>query len=470
MAGRVPEGRVVRGARLGRLAAGQAVRGAGARLAMIGRTEEARRRLAQRSAMQAAQQLVAVLGSMKGAAMKLGQMLSVLDLDLVPEEHRAMFREKLAELRDRAPAVEFADMRRVIEADLGPLARVFADFDEMPVAAASIGQVYRARLRDGRMVAVKVKYPGVDAAVHADMRNLEMLSGLLRAFLPSAGDHSVLAEISRNIGGELDYLGEAATQHRIAARYRGHPFLTVPGSVLEHCAPHVLVTDYVDGRPFDDIRSLPAADRDRIGEIIYRFYITPLFTHYEFCGDPHPGNILLAADGRVAFVDFGLYNHMAPADVEFERTGLRTACELRADDLHRHWAARGILDPVADVTPQDCLDYVWAATGWHFLDEPLTITPELATAAVIMAVDPRTTEFRGLRSQLLPPEHVFSRRADLLTFATLGQLHTTANWHHLAREWLYHEPPVTEIGCATAEWEAGTQARGKVAPKAATTS
>ncbi|WP_067814790.1 ABC1 kinase family protein [Nocardia inohanensis] len=455
MSGRVPTGRIARGTRLGRLAAGQAVREAGTRLAMVGRTEQARRILAQRSAMQAAQQLVTVLGSMKGAAMKLGQMLSVLDLDLVPAEHREMFRDKLAELRDRAPVVEFARMRQVIEADLGPLARVFADFDETPVAAASIGQVYRARLRDGRPVAVKVKYPGVDAAVHADMRNLAMLSGLLRNILPSAGDASVLEEISRNIGGELDYVREASTQHRIAARYRGHPFLTVPDSIQQYCTHHVLVTDYIDGRPFEQIRTLPDADRNAIGEIIYRFYITPLFTDYEFCGDPHPGNILLAADGKLAFVDFGLYTRMDPVDVEFERTGLRAACELRADDLHTHWSARGILDP-ATVTPLECLEYVWAATGWHFLDEPLTITPELATGAVILAMDPRASEHRGMRNQLLPPEHVFSRRADLFTFAALGQLHTTNNWHTLAREWLYHEPPITDIGRATAHWRTAT--------------
>ncbi|WP_405492095.1 ABC1 kinase family protein [Nocardia sp. NBC_00511] len=456
MTGRVPKGRVARGTRLGRLAAGQAVRGAGTRLSMIGRTEQARRILAERSALQAAQQLVAVLGSMKGAAMKLGQMLSMLDLDLVPEEHRAMFRDKLAELRDRAPAVGFADMRQVIEADLGPLARVFADFDETPVAAASIGQVYRARLRDGREVAVKVKYPGVDAAVHSDMRNLTMFSGLLRAILPSAGDASVLDEISRNIGGELDYLGEARTQHRISERYRGHPLLTVPDSIQEHCGPNVLVTEFVAGRQFDEMRALPDAERDRIGEVIYRFYITPLFTDYEFCGDPHPGNILLAPDGRVAFVDFGLYHRMDPVHAEFERTGLRAACEERAEDLYRHWVDRGIVDPSADVSPRDCLEYVWAATGWHFLDEPITVTPELATGAVVMAVDPRAAEFRGLRNQLLPPEHVFSRRADLFTFAALGQLRTTNNWHRLAREWLYREPPTTDLGRAAEQWRAST--------------
>ena len=121
-----------------------------------------------------------VLGTMKGAAMKLGQMLSVLDLDLIPESHREVFREKLAALRDQAPAAPFSAMRKVIETDLGPLSGIFRDFDETAIAAASVGQVYRATLRDGRAVAVKVQYPGVDDAVRADMRNLKFFGSTTR--------------------------------------------------------------------------------------------------------------------------------------------------------------------------------------------------------------------------------------------------------------------------------------------------
>ncbi|WP_067690878.1 ABC1 kinase family protein [Nocardia jejuensis] len=458
MAGRVPTGRLTRGTRLGRLAAGQAVRGVGTRVAMIGQPEQARRILAERSALQAAQQLVTVLGGMKGGAMKIGQMLSVLDVDLVPESHRELFRVKLAELRDSAPQVSFAAMRAVIEDDLGPLSRIFADFEETPVAAASIGQVYRARLRDGRSVAVKVKYPGVDQAVQADLRNLEFFSKLWKSALPSAADADVLGEIARNISAELDYPREARTQHRVAARYRDHPFITVPDSIDELCGQNVLVTEFVEGRPFEHLRGLPEADRAHYGEIIYRFYITSLFTDYEFCGDPHPGNILLAQDGRLAFVDFGLYHRMDPAHVDFERTALRAAAEQRGQDVYEQWVTRGIIDPDADVTPQECLEYIWAATGWHLLDEEITITPELATGALVLAVSPRSAEFRGLRKQLLPPEHIFSRRADLFTFTALGQLRATNNWHRIAREWLYDEPPTTEIGCATAKWAAARAA------------
>jgi len=448
----IPTGRVRRGGRLGLLAAGEVVRGVGIRLSTITATEEARQILAERSTLRTAQQLVTVLGGMKGAAMKFGQILSVLDLDLVPESHRELFRTKLAELRDRAPAAPFATMRAVMEEELGPLARVFADVDETPIAAASVGQVYRARLRDGRAVAVKVQYPGIDDAIAADLRNLELLSNLWRSMLPSAADDAVLAEIARNLDRELDYPAEALTQHRIATRYRDHPFITIPDSVAPYCTRRVLVTEFVDGHPFGHMRDLPSAERDRIGELIYRFYLTSLFIDHEFCGDPHPGNILLAADGRLAFVDFGLYNHMDPAHVEFERACLRAAAEGRGDDLYRAWVGRGIIDPNSEVDASECLDYVRAAAGWHLVDEHLTVTPELATTAVILAVDPRAALFQRMRQQSLPPEHVFSRRADLFTFATIGQLGAGNNWHRIAREWLYDETPVTEVGRAIAAW------------------
>lgn len=450
--GDLPQGRLARASMLGRLAAGQAVRGARTRLSMIGEPEEARRILAERSTLQAAQQLVAVLGSMKGAAMKLGQMLSVLDLELAPESHRELFRTKLAELRDQAPTVPFAAVRAVLEDDLGPLTRVFSEFDETPIAAASIGQVYRARLRDGRAVAVKVQYPGVAEAIDADLRNLAFFAGLWKSVLPSAADADVLGEIAATLTRELDYLREAEAQHRVAQRYRGHPHIVVPDSVGAHCTARVLVTELVKGKSFDHIRTLPQPDRDRIGELICRFYLGSLFRDHEYCGDPHPGNILLADDGRVGFVDFGLYNRIEPADADFERACLRAAGEHRAQDLYENWVGRGIIDPEAGVTAQECLDYVWAAAGWHLLDERITITPALATGALILAVDPRTDRFAGIHRQRLPAEHVSSRRADLFTFATLGQLEAGSNWHRIAREWLYDEPPATDIGRAEAGW------------------
>src|SRR3984893_17073966 len=172
----IPTSRVIRSATLGRLAAGQALRQFGTRAANLARGEDAADAALARRQVETAEQIVAVLGTMKGAAMKVGQVLSFLDVGLVPEEYREEFQRKLGALRDAAPTVSFKDMSKVIEAELdGPLEEGFDEFEEEPIAAASIGQVYRAALPDGRRVAVKVQYPGVAAAVRSDMKNLGLI-------------------------------------------------------------------------------------------------------------------------------------------------------------------------------------------------------------------------------------------------------------------------------------------------------
>ncbi|MFC8047410.1 ABC1 kinase family protein [Nocardia sp. NPDC057353] len=452
MAKHVPTSRLARGTKLGAVAAGSVIRSRRTRLSMRGRSEAVRAKMAEESMIRTTEQVVMVLGTMKGVAMKLGQMMSVLDLDLVPEAHRERFQQRLAVLRNAAPTVSFAAMRAVIEEDLGrPLGEVFAEFGAEPVAAASIGQVYLATLHDGRRVAVKVQYPGIDAAVRADLKNLAMFRKVLQSAMPWVTP-AVLDELRLNMEGELDYRAEARTQQQIAALYADHPFIVVPRAVPELSSTRVLVSEYIDGRGFDEVRALPDAERNRIGEIIYRFYMGSLFTFGEFCGDPHPGNVLLAADGRVGFLDFGLYNRMDADHVRFEITCLRAAAEDRAEDLRELMIQRGVIDSPEEIGAEECLEYVLSAAEWCLVDEEIAITPELASGAFLLAVDPRASEFAGMKQQNLPPEHLFSRRADFLTFGMLGQLGCAANWHRIAREWLYDEPPATELGAAHHAW------------------
>ncbi|GAB2638295.1 AarF/ABC1/UbiB kinase family protein [Prescottella soli] len=456
MTDKVPTSRLVRGSKLGQVAAGRVIRGAGTRMSMIGRSEQVRARLAEKSAIAAADQLVTVLGGMKGVAMKLGQMLSILDLDLVPEEHREDFQRKLAALRDQAPTTSFDTMRGVIEADYGrPLSEVFADFDPEAVAAASIGQVYRARLHDGRDVAVKVQYPGIDAAIRADMKNLTMFLKIWKSTVPTLSTPALLGELQLNFEGELDYEREARTQHEIARLYADHPFIAVPDSIPELSTRRVLVSEFFGGTGFAGIQALPQEERNRIGEIIFRFYIGSLYRYHEFCGDPHPGNVLLGDDGRIGFVDFGLFNRMDAEHVAFEKQCLRAATEGRRDDLFALMVRRGVIDPDGDVTPDECLEYVYAAAEWNLVDEEIAITPDMASTGFLLAIDPRASEFSGMKSQNLPPEHLFSRRADFLTFGILGQLDASANWHRIGREWVYGDPAATELGVAEELWRLG---------------
>src|SRR3954447_1508426 len=299
---KIPTSRISRTAKVSSLAAGQAARHLGTRATNLARSEEGKSAALERRHLEAAEQIVTALGTMKGAAMKLGQVMSFLDVGLVPEEHREEFQRKLGALRDAAPKVRFGDMRKVIESELGEkLSETFAEFDEEPIAAASIGQVYRARLPDGRVVAVKVQYPGVAAAVRADMQNLGMILRLMKRIAPGLDVKATAEEIRARIYDELDYELGAQSQRTMARIHRGHPFIVVPDVVASLSREKVMVSEFVTGAGFDTIKEMDQVARDRVGEIVFRFYFGCMYRHRQFSGDPHPGNFLLLPDDRVAF-------------------------------------------------------------------------------------------------------------------------------------------------------------------------
>jgi predicted unusual protein kinase regulating ubiquinone biosynthesis (AarF/ABC1/UbiB family) len=444
---KIPTSRVRRTAKLGSLAAGQAVRQAGTRAANVTRSDEHAQAALERRHLEAAEQIVAALGTMKGAAMKLGQVLSFLDVGLVPEEHREEFQAKLAALRDAAPKVSFKDMRKVIEQELDdPLDEVFASFEQEPIAAASIGQVYRATLHDGRDVAVKVQYPGVASAVRADMQNLGLIMRVVKRLTPGLDAKAVTEEIRLRIDEELDYELEAQNQRSLARIFRGHPFIVVPDVVTRLSRERVIVSEFVEGTGFEELKTRPQAERDRLGEIIFRFFMGCLYRHHEFSGDPHPGNFLLQADGRVACLDFGLYKRMDAADVENELACQRAVTEGDAEGAHALLARLGFLPQPERIRPEVLMAYMRDTIGWYTTDEEIQLTPEFATHVMIESSDMRSSHFREMRHQDIRPEHLFGRRMEMLTLAVLGQLRARANWHRIAREWMYGEPAVTELG------------------------
>ena len=244
----IPTGRMRRTAKVAGLAGGQTARNYGTKAANLTRDEEGRRAAATRRQAEAAEQILEVLGNMKGAAMKVGQVASFIDTGAFPDEFQERIQEKLAELRDAAPRVPFKDMRKVIEDELDePLGEVFAEFDEEAVAAASIGQVYRARLQDGRDVAVKVQYPGVAQAVRADLQNLGLIMRVAKKIAPGMDAKAMTKRDPRALSDELDYEQEAQAQRAFARAWRGHPFVVVPDVVTSLSRERVLVTEWVDG-------------------------------------------------------------------------------------------------------------------------------------------------------------------------------------------------------------------------------
>jgi predicted unusual protein kinase regulating ubiquinone biosynthesis (AarF/ABC1/UbiB family) len=444
---KIPTSRVGRTAKIGGLAAGQAIRQAGTRAANVTRSKEGREAALERRHIEAAEQIVAALGTMKGAAMKVGQVLSFLDAGLVPEEYREEFQRKLGALRDAAPTVSFTDMRKVIEQELDePLKEVFADFDEEAIAAASIGQVYRAQLHDGRTVAVKVQYPGVAAAVRADMQNLGLILRLAKRIAPGMDPQAIGEEIRNRVAEELDYELEAQNQRTLARIFRGHPFIVIPDVVTSLSRERVMVSEFVEGVGFEELKARPQEERDRLSEIIFRFYFGCLYRHHQFSGDPHPGNSMLLADGRMAFLDFGLFKRMPPGAVELEIQVARAVIEGDKDTIMRIGAETGFFPEPEKFDPDKVLEHFRAATAWYTEDEYIELSPEYATQVLIDMSDPRSEYFGQLRHESAPPDHLFGRRMEVLTLAVLSQLHGRGNFHRIAREWFYSDPPATELG------------------------
>src|SRR5215212_1290971 len=296
----LPQGRVRRTAKVGTVIGSQGARYAGTRAANIARSKEKAGEAMDARHLEAAERMVDVLGTMKGAAMKIGQLASFIDTEFIPEEYRELYQDKLSKLRSEAPSMPWKKVKSVLEEewDGEPVEELFEDFEQEATAAASIGQVHRAVLPDGREVAVKVQYPGVASAIAADMQNAGLILRLAKAFAPGLDAKAAAAELKERVMEELDYELEAQNQRAFARGYRNHPFIYVPDVVTRLSTERVLVSEWVDGAGFDEVRELPQEERDRFGEIVFRFCFGSIYHLQHFNADAHPGNYLALPDGR----------------------------------------------------------------------------------------------------------------------------------------------------------------------------
>ncbi|RIK07420.1 MAG: hypothetical protein DCC49_10205 [Acidobacteria bacterium] len=403
--------------------------------------------------------LYETLGDMKGLMMKLGQIMSFVDETMPPE-----YRESLAQLQRAAPPMSPTLVHEVIRAELGAApAKVFASFDDEPVASASIGQVHRATMHSGREVAVKVQYPGVDDAIRADLKNMKTLYALISMAWKNLDPEPVLAEVRERIWEELDYRYEAENQRRFHDIYRDHPFIRVPGVVDELSTRRILTQDYVRGRGFYEVLDDPQDLKNRYGEAIYRFVFGSMHMFGIFNGDPHPGNYFFHDDGSVTFVDYGAVKYFSEsrmADlVAYVLAGASDDPAAFADALKRV----GFLheEHEKDVS----IDELHRILSFHFdpirEDSVFTYSTSWAYQTFKQGFMPDKDELGSLKHMSLPPDLIMLNRIQSGLNSILGHLQATGNWHRISAEYHSGGPVDTELGRQAAEyfaeWQKGRQ-------------
>jgi predicted unusual protein kinase regulating ubiquinone biosynthesis (AarF/ABC1/UbiB family) len=422
------------------------------------KTEAERAALDEQFAIKTAQDVAQVLGGMKGAIMKAGQMLSFIADGLPPEAQAA-----LATLQLDVPPMSPTLAAGVIRDELGAdPEHLFLEWDPVPLGAASIGQVHRAVTKDGRVVAVKVQYPGVDKAIKSDLDNAEMMYGLFASFaLKNLDVKSLVDELRERMADELDYRLEAKLQTEFAERYEGHPFIHIPKIVPEHSTQRVLTSEWVDGLRFDDfIAPVDEATRQKAAEVMFRFAQGAIQHHHVFNGDPHPGNYILHEDGTVTFLDFGLVKRWGPGELESLTGVLDCILERDVDGAIQAAIDAGFLPKDHGLDPQHIFEYVSGPYEPFMVDE-FTYTKDWTSKALQKVIDMQGNYGDVIRVLNMPTSYVILDRVVWGMSALLGRLQATNRWGDLLAEYRKGAPPVTELGRIEARWRAGRSEQGR---------
>ena len=450
---RIPKGRIRRSAKLGTVIGSQGAKYAGTKASNLVRKDDSAQEKLDRRHLETATKMVDALGQMKGAAMKMGQFASFIDTEFIPEEYRETYQKQLAKLRSDAPAMPWSKVNEVLkeEYDGVPVESLFAEVEEEAFAAASIGQVHRGKLIDGREVAIKIQYPGIAEALESDLKNAGALMQLARVMAPGLDAREVTSELWERVLEELDYEYEAQNQRSFARAYRDHPFVFVPEVVTRLSRRRVLVTEYVEGLGFDRVKELDQDERSRFGEIVFRGSFGSIYHLQHFNADPHPGNYLLMDDGRVAFLDFGMTKKLDREQIELEQRAVDAAVRDDPVELRDALHDLGFIKKPSKLDAEHLMDHVKVVGGWYMEDRETEVTPNLVMKMIEATHDPRSEYFDLMRRESIPANELMGRRMEIGVFAVLGQLRARRNWHRIMREWVYADPPSTELG--RLEWD-----------------
>src|ERR1700753_1556933 len=368
----------------------------------------------------AANQLFTVLGELKGGAMKVGQALSVMEA-AIPDEFGEPYREALTKLQKDAPPLAADKRHRGLDAQLGTKWRHrFTDFDDTPVASASIGQVHKAVWSDGREVAVKIQYPGADEALRADLKTMQRMVGVLKQLSPGADVQGVVDELFERTEMELDYRLEADNQRAFAKAYHGHPHFAVPHVVAS--SPKVVVQEWMQGMPMAAIiRHGTPEKRDLIGTRLLELTFDAPRRLQMLHGDAHPGNFMLLPDGRMGVIDFGA---VAPLPgglpIELGMT-IRLAREKNYDLLLPTMEKAGFIQKGQQVSVRD-IDEMLRAYVEPIEVEVFHYTRKWLQKMTPIEMDKSVSQIRTARQMDLPPKLVIPMRVIMSVAAILCQL------------------------------------------------
>jgi predicted unusual protein kinase regulating ubiquinone biosynthesis (AarF/ABC1/UbiB family) len=428
----IPRWAISRGAKLASLplgVAGRATIGLGRRIG--GRPAEI---VASELQARTAEQLFRVLGELKGGAMKFGQALSVFEAAL-PEDLAAPYRAALTKLQEAAPPMPASTVHRVLQRGLGDDWREhFSEWTDVPAAAASIGQVHRARWKDGREVAVKLQYPGAGPALLSDLNQIGRLARLFAVISPGLDIKPLIAELKKRVAEELDYSLEAASQAAFAEAYDGDPDILVPKIV--HAGDGVLVSEWVDGTPLSAIiRDGSEVDRNRAGLLLVRFLFSGPARAGLLHADPHPGNFRLADDGRLIVLDYGAVNRLPDGLPKPIGPLVALALEGEAEAVLAGLRDEGFVRPEVEVDAQAVLDYVTPMLEPIRSERFRFTRPWLRREAARIA-DPRSPANQLGRQLNLPPTYLLIHRVTLGGIGVLCQLGAEAEFRAEMERWL----------------------------------
>ncbi|NJO38039.1 MAG: AarF/ABC1/UbiB kinase family protein [Rhizobiales bacterium] len=378
---------------------------------------------------QHAEELKQALGGLKGPLMKVAQLLATIP-DALPKEYAA----ELAQLQSQAPPMGRPFVRRRMASELGPDWRgQFDDFDLDAAHAASLGQVHRATSPDGKALACKLQYPGIEGAVEADLTQLRLIFSLYRRYDPSINPERIYEELAERLREELDYEREARHMALYRRMLRKEKHVHVPDVLTELSSRRLLTMSWLEGRKLTEFKEAPQADRDRLAVNMFRAWYVPLYEYAVIHGDPHLGNYAAREDLDINLLDFGCIRVFRPALVQ-GIIDLYHALAHGDRDLAVHayqsWGFTDLRNEVIDTLN------LWAAFIYAPLmeDRPRLIEETNSGAYGREVASNVHGKLRELGGVTPPREFVLMDRAAIGLGSVFMHLGAEVNWHQMFME------------------------------------